>query len=51
MNPRLVKFTVELQSGEVQEKEQKITKFFDNRFGNFFDNKKLAKVTIPINKD
>ena len=47
MNPRLIKFTVELQNAEKVEKTNKeIT--FKKKFFNFF---KPAKVTIPIDKN
>ena len=48
MNPKLIKFTVELQnSAQVEEKETKNI-YFSTKFFNLF---KPAKVTIPIKKD
>lgn len=46
MNPRLVKFAVELQSsGKIEKQEKTIN--FKQKFFNIF---KPAKVTVPINK-
>ncbi len=47
MNPRLVKFMVELQNPE--QKEEKVIYFKDNT--NFFRNAKLVKITVPIDKE
>ena len=54
MNPRLIKFTVELQNEQYNEKEKTFDNFKSNgkkeqKFFNFF--RKLAEVTVPINKD
>lgn len=52
MNPRLIKFAVELQnSGYATEKKQVEFKIFkgDKKFFDLF--KQPAKVTVPINKD
>lgn len=51
MNPRLVKFAVELQTNDKIEEKQKSISFKKNTFGTFYDNKKLARVTVPILKD
>ncbi|MCD7780051.1 MAG: hypothetical protein LUH05_05200 [Candidatus Gastranaerophilales bacterium] len=50
MNPRLVKFAVELQTGE-NTKEEKCIYFNKGRSNKFFDFLKSAKVTIPIDKN
>ncbi len=47
MNPRLVKFAVELQNPEKIEKESKSINF-KNKFFNLL---KPVKVTVPINKN
>lgn len=50
MNPKLVKFAVELQNGEKIEKTEKSINFknAEKRFFNLF---KLAKVTVPIDRN
>ena len=48
MNPKLIKFTVELQNNAVSEDKEQKTIYFSNKFFNFF---KPAKVTVPIKKD
>ena len=45
MNPRLVKFAVELQNHEVKIEEKKVFYFHKNKFLNFL---KEAFVTIPV---
>lgn len=48
MNPRLVKFAVELQTGEQEFKTEKKIEFkSSNKFFNFL---KPAKVTVPVEK-
>lgn len=53
MNPRLIKFAVELQTGEKIEKTEKETDEINfkngknNKFFNFFKAKKVA--TVPVN--
>ncbi len=52
MNPRLIKFAVELQnSGEKKEEETKNINFKGGSGKKFFRELKLAKVTVPITKD
>lgn len=52
MNPRLVKFTVQLQNGEKEEKTTKSIHFKQNGGNkNLFEILKLAKVTVPIDKN
>lgn len=52
MNPRLIKFAVELQNQyEEKEEETKNINFKNGGGKKFFDKFKLAKVTIPITKD
>ena len=53
MNPRLIKFAVELQNGtEKKEEKPKYIKFKNGGGGNkIFDIFKLAHVTIPIDKN
>ena len=51
MNPRLVKFAVELQNGERVEKDEKYIYFNHGGGKKFFDFIKEAKVTIPVNKN
>lgn len=50
MNPKLVKFVVELQNEEKVEKTEKSINFKngEKRFFNFF---KFAKVTVPIDRN
>lgn len=52
MNPRLIKFAVELQNGEAPKDDKpKYIKFKNGGGGKkVFDILKLAKVTIPIEK-
>ncbi len=50
MTPRLIKFMVELQLPEKEESSEKII-MLDNFGKTFFNAHKLAKVTIPVNKD
>ncbi len=51
MNPKLVKFMVEMQNSETKEKESKKEIILSKAYGRFlFDCTKLAKVTIPIDK-
>ncbi len=50
MNPRLVKFAVELQNGERTEKTQKYINF-KNGGGKLFDIFKFAKITVPVDKN
>lgn len=47
MNPRLVKFAVELQTGEQEVKTEQKLEFKDSKF-RFFNFLKKAKVTIPV---
>ena len=49
MNPKLVKFTVELQTGDVETKTEKVVKFNDETT-KFFNFLKTAKVTVPVRK-
>ena len=49
MNPRLVKFAVELQTGDVEVKTEKQVEFKDNST-KFFNFLKAAKVTVPVRK-
>lgn len=49
MNPRLVKFAVELQTGDVEIKTEKQVEFKDNTT-KFFNFLKAAKVTVPVRK-
>lgn len=49
MNPKLVKFTVELQTGDVEIKTEKQVEFKDNTT-KFFNFLKTAKVTVPVRK-
>ncbi len=48
MNPRLVKFAVELQNGEKVEKEQETINFKNGGEKKFFNFLEPAKVTVPI---
>ena len=48
MNPKLVKFTVELQTGDVEVKTEKQVEFKDTT--KFFNFLKTAKVTVPVRK-
>lgn len=48
MNPRLVKFAVELQTGDVEVKTEKKVEFKDST--KFFNFLKAAKVTVPVRK-
>lgn len=50
MNPRLVKFAVELQNTEKVEEENKTINFKSGGH-KFFNILKLAKVTIPVNRN
>ncbi len=47
MNPRLIKFAVEMQNAEKIEKKSKEEINFNIKFFNFF---KSAKVTVPIDR-
>ena len=51
MNPRLIKFVVDLQTPQKEEKVEEIN--FKNNGGSkkIFDLAKLAKVTVPVYKD
>ncbi len=52
MNPRLIKFMIELQTPEEKEEEQKFINFKNNGGGKrIFEVSKFAKVTIPVTKD
>lgn len=50
MNPRLIKFAVELQNSEKVEKEEEKSNFKNNDGKRFFAFFKLAKVTVPISR-
>lgn len=49
MNPRLVSFVVDLQSGEKVEKKEKEINFKQNGDKKFINFLKPAKVTVPVN--
>lgn len=49
MNPKLVKFAVELQTGEKSEIKKEYI-HFNNSGKHFFNISKAAGVTIPVNK-
>ena len=51
MNPRLVKFVVELQNCNSVEEKQKYIHFVDGKKDTFLNIYKNAKVTIPVSKD
>ena len=53
MNPRLLKFMIELQTPEQKEEETKYINFTNNGSGGkkIFEVSKLAKVTIPVTKN
>ncbi len=52
MNPRILKFMIELQTTEKEEEEKKYINFKSNGGGKkLFEVSKLAKVTVPIIKD
>ncbi len=51
MNPRLIKFAVELQNGEQIEKKEKNIYFNNGGGKKFFNFLKEAKVTVPVNKE
>ena len=53
MNPRLIKFAVELQTGEKAENSDDKTKYisFPVRKKNIFNIYKTALELIPVNKD
>ncbi len=52
MNPRLIKFVIDLQTQKEEEQEQKYINFNNPGGGKkFFEIAKLAKVTVPVNKD
>ncbi len=51
MNPRLVKFAVELQNGECEKKEKNFIYFNTGSGKKFFNFLKTAKVTVPVNKN
>ena len=48
MNPKLIKFAVEMQYAEKAEKKSNEEINFNKKFFNFF---KPAKVTVPIEKN
>lgn len=49
MNPRLVRFAVELQTNDKQEKKEEAIAFKDSSVGNkFFNFFKMAAVSIPV---
>ncbi|MBQ9246746.1 hypothetical protein IJ182_10820 [bacterium] len=52
MNPRLIKFVVDLQTTEEKEEESKKYIGFGSSGGgkNIFDIAKLAKVTVPVDR-
>ena len=49
MNPRLIKFAVELQTAGQEIKEEETINFKGGK-RNFFNFLKPAKVTVPINR-
>ncbi len=51
MNPRLVKFAVELQNGEKIENTKKNINFRNGGGRRLFDLFKLAKITVPIDRN
>ncbi len=51
MNPRLVKFTVELQNGVKEEKEQEYIHFSNGGKKDLFGLLKPVRVTIPVNEE
>lgn len=51
MNPRLIKFAVELQNAEKIEEENKTINFKNGGGHKFFNFFKLAKVTVPVNRN
>ena len=51
MNPRLIKFAVELQNGERIEKKKSINFKSNGGGGRKFLFNQPAKVTVPITKD
>lgn len=50
MNPRLIKFAVELQNAGKIEKEEKDINFKNGGRKNFFNFLKPAKVTVPVSR-
>lgn len=51
MNPRLVRFAVELQTNDREEKKEETISFKDSSAGRkFFNFFKMAAVSIPVNK-
>lgn len=50
MNPRLVKFAVELQNAEKTEKNYKYVQIKYGSVKNFFNILKPAKVTVPVDR-
>ena len=51
MNPRLIKFVIDLQTPEQEEEKTKRINFKNNGGGKrIFDISKLANATIPIEK-
>lgn len=50
MNPRLVKFAVELQNGEKKEKKQEYISFSGGK-KSVLDIYKSAYVTVPVDKN
>ena len=52
MNPRLIKFVVDLQTPQEKDEKQEFINFKNNGGGKrLFDIAKLAKVTVPVTKD
>ncbi len=51
MNPRLVKFAVELQNGVKEEKEHEYIHFSNGGKKDLFGLLKPVKVTVPINRE
>ena len=50
MNPRLVKFAVELQNPKKDEEKENFKNFKNNGGKRFFNFLKPAKVTVPISE-
>ncbi len=50
MNPRLVKFAVELQNPKKEEEKENFKNFKNNGGKRFFNFLKPAKVTVPISE-
>lgn len=53
MNPKLVKFALELQSGEKSDNAEYKTKYisFNTKRNNIFNIYKSAFITIPVDND